>query len=305
MIYEAIQNGQQVVTDAPADGVIKYTVSFNTSGTEEEIASQSIPKGGNATSPEPTVIPDGKEFGGWYLSGSAFNFATPITSAITLIAKWNTPLTVGQEVTVGDEKFFVLGENGDTVTLLAKYNLNRAGTAQLNANYNDTNGNEGTGRKFSNNAYWSSDFTSSPFDLQSGELKTYALADNNTWTVGSTEVKNAIRVASEYGIAKGGTGRLMTYQEAYNIQQNGTARMKNILWGKQGSGTGEVTEYSGENKVGGSSGNGYLYWWLGSAHNGNYVSLVNGRTNTLDISSYGSTDYGVRPVIIVSKSNIQ
>ncbi|MBP5601737.1 MAG: InlB B-repeat-containing protein [Treponema sp.] len=70
-----------------------YTVTFNTNG-GSPIASQALLSGQLATQPstDPTLI--GDTFDGWYTvqnpgpSDSEFNFATPITSNITLYAKW-------------------------------------------------------------------------------------------------------------------------------------------------------------------------------------------------------------------------
>ena len=50
--------------------------------------------------------------------------------------------TLGQEVTVGGEQFFVIEENDttskDTITLITKYNLDPSSNAQLNVGYEST-----------------------------------------------------------------------------------------------------------------------------------------------------------------------
>ena len=69
-------------------GVTKYDVTFNSDG-GSEVAAQSVEDGAVAT--EPTApTKDGFDFVGWFLEGSevAYDFATPVTSAITLTAKW-------------------------------------------------------------------------------------------------------------------------------------------------------------------------------------------------------------------------
>ena len=56
-----------------------------------------------------------------------------------------------------------------------------------------------------------------------------------------------------------------------------------------------------------TQGNGnYLYYWLGSAYNAGRVWSVYGYDTDFDFSIFGdSRDYGVRPVIEISKSLIQ
>lgn len=67
-----------------------YTVSFDT-GTEEEIASQTVQYGARATQPtNPTRV--GYTFNGWRTrsaTGSLYSFSTSITSDITLYAAWS------------------------------------------------------------------------------------------------------------------------------------------------------------------------------------------------------------------------
>ena len=77
----------------------------------------------------------------------------------------------GQEIVFRGENFFVLEDKGNTVKLLAKYCLNKEGTAQVNLAQNEI------GRKFSNTNYWSNDFTNSPFNLQTEEMITKAEKD--------------------------------------------------------------------------------------------------------------------------------
>ena len=68
-----------------------------------------------------------------------------------------TAYNVGDEVTIGTESFYVIeasDANTETVKLLAKYNLNKAGTKQApNANFGDT------ACAFSSSNYWSSETT--------------------------------------------------------------------------------------------------------------------------------------------------
>ena len=77
-----------------------YTVTFNTIG-GSNVNSQSVIYGGTATEPSEPTKPSSK-FGGWYISSdggktlstTAFNFSTPISSDITLYAKWYVLYTV-------------------------------------------------------------------------------------------------------------------------------------------------------------------------------------------------------------------
>jgi uncharacterized protein (TIGR02145 family)/uncharacterized repeat protein (TIGR02543 family) len=69
--------------------IIKYTVTFNSNG-GSSVASQSVDYGSLATVPTaPTKT--SYVFAGWYSNAgltTAYNFSTPVTSAITLYAKW-------------------------------------------------------------------------------------------------------------------------------------------------------------------------------------------------------------------------
>lgn len=177
--------------------------------------------------------------------------------------------SIGDEVTVGGEQFYVLewDNNCDTVNLISKYNLNKAGTKQLNAAGSET------ACAFSSTNYWSSSFTSSPFDL------------NDFIGFRATD---AIGKAKSYGRSKGAvSSRLLSYEEA------------NALKTKASSNTKIDTMYIGK----ANTANGYLNYWLGSAD----------RTHTvlcLSFGSLGSTPFnsnygiGVRPVITVLKSKI-
>ena len=139
---------------------------------------------------------------------------------------------IGDEVTVGGEQFYVLewDNNCDTVNLISKYNLNKAGTAQQDAAYGTT------ACAFSSTNYWSSSFTSSPFNLN--DFIGYTATD-------------AIGKAKSYGRSKGAvSSRLLSYEEA------------NALKAKKDSNTKIDAMYRGT----ANTANGYLYYWLGSAN---------------------------------------
>ena len=178
---------------------------------------------------------------------------------------------IGDEVTVGGEQFYILewDNNCDTVNLISKYNLNTAGTAQQNAAYGTT------ACVFSSTNYWSSSFTSSPFNLND--------------FIGYTET-DAIGKAKSYGRSKGAvSSRLLSYEEA------------NALKSKESSNAKIKLMYRGN----ANTADGFLYYWLGSAEDTNLMWLVDG--NFGDLFYYGfdnSGDCGVRPVITVLKSKI-
>ena len=224
----------------------------------------------------------------------------------------NAAYVIGQEVTVGGESFYVL-ENSDatqsSVTLLAKYNLNTAGTAQApNAAYGDT------AVRFSNTNYWGQGTPSrwsTYYDANDSgwnpSPKVDASAENNwqgsTWvkayldlnnetipTTGEnaeTTSTNAILKARAYATAKGGTnGRLLTYEEADALKTS----YGDMIWGTA--------------NTNGTTGNWLGYWlsstyylgresvWVVYGYAGNFVS------SEFDIG----TRIGVRPVITVPKS---
>ena len=182
--------------------------------------------------------------------------------------------TAGEEVTFGGEQFFVVSDDGTTVKLLAKYCLSKTENTQLtkDATYSDY------GRSFSSTNYWSSDSTSSPFDLQGEYLANHPLS------AAETTANNAILKAQAYGTAKGVTGRLMTKAEADAMVSSNSA----IMYGRW-TGDDAPTE-------------GWLVWWLGAAFNANFVWSVNGSSGYLNNDYYYDTDFGVRPVLVVSES---
>ena len=189
---------------------------------------------------------------------------------------------IGDEVTVEGEQFYVLNwdDNSDTVDLISKYNLNQAGTAQQDAAY------EETACAFSSTNYWSSSFTSSPFDLNyfGGYMDT-----------------DAIGKAKSYGKSKGAvSSRLLSYEEAEALKLKSSSNSK------------IKTMYRGT----ANTANGFLNYWLGSAYNTTHVWYVDGRNGYLYLDDFysspafssGSFSYsgysGVRPVITILKSKI-
>ena len=169
------------------------------------------------------------------------------------------------------EHFYVVADDGNSVRLLAKYCLNQEGTAQTDKDTSfDT-----YGRNFSQTNYWSDNFTSRPFDLQSEEMITEAKADGTT-------IQNAVLTAMKYGEDNGVTGRLMTKAEANSMKSSNSQ----ILFGKWTDGTQPTQGF---------------YWYLGNADTISDVYYVYGGEEEIDTVSYSEMypTTGVRPVLIV------
>ena len=65
---------------------VEYTVTFNSNG-GSAVTAQTVGKGGVATMPtDPTLR--NYTFDGWYLGDDPYDFSTPVTADITLVAKW-------------------------------------------------------------------------------------------------------------------------------------------------------------------------------------------------------------------------
>lgn len=64
---------------------IYYTVSFDSNGGSRQYAFQTVKKNNTASYPG-TTNKNGYTFDGWYLNGSEYDFNTPVTSNITLVA---------------------------------------------------------------------------------------------------------------------------------------------------------------------------------------------------------------------------
>jgi len=172
--------------------------------------------------------------------------------------------TVGEEVTIGDEHFFVIDNTAEKVTLLAKYNLNKEGTAQLNATHSET------ACDFSNASYWTSE-TEYPLDL-------------NTYTIPEGSV---ITKAKEYGETIGGDGRLMRRDEAETL----VTTYPGIIYGTS------IEAYDGYlfYWTGSASSSSTVSIVNGSDFGG--CIATNGTTDSKSL-------FGVRPVIEISKSDI-
>ena len=73
----------------------KYNVSFDSKG-GTKVDPQVVEHGSTATKPK-TPHKNDYTFKGWYLDGKKFDFSTPITGDITLVARWTTKTTGGSD----------------------------------------------------------------------------------------------------------------------------------------------------------------------------------------------------------------
>ncbi len=74
------------ITAKWAEKTVEYTVTFNSNG-GSAVTAQTIGNGGVATMPtDPTLR--NYTFDGWYLGETEYDFSTPVTADITLVAKW-------------------------------------------------------------------------------------------------------------------------------------------------------------------------------------------------------------------------
>ena len=103
------------------DALKTFTVSFDV-GEGTPVDDKLITEGGTVV--EPTSALEGKYIDGWTLNGEAYDFNTPITGDITLVAVWKVGslslefATGGEIVSIGDEaKLNALTDIDATVTL--------------------------------------------------------------------------------------------------------------------------------------------------------------------------------------------
>ena len=186
-------------------------------------------------------------------------------SAITITWTWADTDNSGTK-NVGDvvtdstgEKFYIISTEGDKYALLAEKNIDTTTMAQSDS---------ANTIAFSSTNYWSSI-----------EGITYPYNLNNTATSTDTD---AIAIAKAYGTAKGGEGRLMTYEEAN-----------------------ELKDTNSEMIYGTNTTAGYLNFWLGTVSGTSVVWGVYGDGGLFDFGFDGTSRYGVRPVVEISKDLIK
>ena len=129
----------------------------------------------------------------------------------------NVAYTIGQEVMVGTERFYVIKDSDatqDKVTLLAKDCIDTTNLLQSSSAGNV---------KFSTESYWGEG--TSPYDIVEPD------------TIPATHI--AAKAAYDYGVEVGGTGRLMTYREAEALQSENS----DILYGENGKSSSSYLNY--------------------------------------------------------------
>ena len=151
--------------------VDKFTVSFNTNGGSEILDQVNIESGRLATTPtNPTK--NGYTFVGWYMDSAlttAFDFNTPITSNITLYAKWN-------EVSV--DKYTVSFEtNGGTAII---------SITDIVSHSKITEPTDPTKEGYTFGGWYTDSLTTAPYDFEAGvtgNITLYAKWIPNTYIV--------------------------------------------------------------------------------------------------------------------------
>ena len=187
------------------------------------------------------------------------------------------------EICIGEECFYVMYSDETTVTMLAKYNLYVGG--EYNSSWT-AYGEEATGKqdlnmigysskgkpykgttKFSNTNYWSSTVSSYPSYVYNENSLLYSYVENyKTYlsTLGVTPIE----------------ARLITYEELTDLRCSGTKCTSAPSWVY-------ATTY-----------------WSGSAYSTNYVWYVNSSGDFGYFNYDFGYNFGVRPVITISKSLI-
>lgn len=84
-----VVNGQAVYVrtgDLPPAPVVEFTVTFDSDG-GSAVSAETVEEGELATEPADPTKAD-NTFLGWFLGETEYNFATPVTGNITLLAHW-------------------------------------------------------------------------------------------------------------------------------------------------------------------------------------------------------------------------
>lgn len=208
-----------------------------------------------------------------------------------VVKVYGKPDTIGTEMQIGNEKFYVISSNSTKVVALAKYGLDIV-TADPNATY------KGTGRQDKNVLTYSKDgvlygtlaFTSDDFSGCSSYCTSYPCDVFNNCSATYTPVMNYKTYLESLG-AQISKARLITYDELINLGCTGdvdnSGNCSNApFW------THDISYWTG------TSGSEYRVWAVSAPYN----MFVNDDYD--DNPSAPGTTYGIRPVIEVLKSNI-
>ena len=208
-----------------------------------------------------------------------------------VVKVYGKPDTIGTEMQIGNEKFYVISSNSTKVVALAKYGLDIV-TADPNATY------KGTGRQDKKILTYSEDgvlygtlaFTSDDFSACSSYCTSYPCDAFNSCSATYTPVMNYKTYLESLG-AQISKARLITYDELINLGCTGdvdnSGNCSNApFW------THDISYWTG------TSGSEYRVWAVSAPYN----MFVNDDYD--DNPSAPGTTYGIRPVIEVLKSNI-
>ena len=204
-------------------------------------------------------------------------------------------LVLGDEITVGTEQFNFIRYDGNNIVMLAKWNLNVGNnpkTAETFKQDSDVKGYISGGTKYGNVAfsatnYWSS-ITTYPADVYDN---TYKTAPDFTGSGYSTTgysvayyVEKYKKILEDMGLTIS-EARLLTYTEATDSTIGIGCDGGNLSCPT----TGFITNTS---------------FWLGSANGSNNLWIV--FSNGVFYRDYfnGGSSFGVRPVIVISKSEV-
>ena len=199
-----------------------YMVTFDTDG-GSEVASQKVKEGRKATKPtDPTK--NGFAFDGWYLDGEPYDFSTPVTNDITLVAMWKkasvkTIYVLTNNVTAG-KKYLIVNANTAGNAHAISSNAERAVSDQeviIKQGQNWTS-NQPYIETSNSYAVWNTGTSSGSYTFANGEYFLYhsnrklSLNTNNSnstnWSTDGTSVY--------YRAGGGGSGSSSNLYLAYN-----------------------------------------------------------------------------------------
>ena len=202
-----------------------------------------------------------------------------VESALNELYSVKKDYSAGDTVTFGGEKFYVLEDSYATKTkveIIARSCLNNK---DFKTQVADTATYSNYSCSFSASNYWSSE-TSYPFNL-------------NTYDAVRNDTASAVYRANNYAKLKGAiSGRLLTKEEGDALKTKATSlgtdsNVYKMLWGKE------------------NTGNGYLFYWLGSALSNSAMFIMHGSLVDLNGAYFNVGSYcGVRPVLTVYKSQL-
>ena len=93
-VFTSCENGGSNAAAEAKTKTAYHTVTFKT-GIETTVPVQTITDGSKATAPDTSsFFKEGFEFGGWTLDGDLYDFNSPVTKDIVLVAKWGVKCTV-------------------------------------------------------------------------------------------------------------------------------------------------------------------------------------------------------------------